>query len=287
MAENTQSVFSQHAFSGLTLCAIIKNHQDMFDDLKSSISTILNERIVSPLFGTLFFTWSVWNWKIIYFTLFVSEEKFKEDKITYITSNFYEPEFLYIYPIISTVIILTIIPFISNGTYWLSLLFNRWRVNKKNEVLKSQLLTLEQSIALREEINKREKRFEELVEDKNSQIKILELELNTLKNSPTLKEDNLVVSKEESKSLHEREENTLIVDLAYKIKRDNSLFATFEKLSYLIQRRYRLNDIGDAPSTSQVNYFIGNNMIETDEQARFSFTEYGKKVAKAIYDITE
>ena len=79
----------------------------MINDLKSSINSILNERLVSPLFGTFIFSWAVWNWKIIYLTFFVSEKILKTDKITYILDNFYEEEVLYVYPLISTIILLT------------------------------------------------------------------------------------------------------------------------------------------------------------------------------------
>lgn len=47
----------------------------MFDELKKSISAILYERTTSPLFGSFILSWTVWNWKIFYITLFISEDK--------------------------------------------------------------------------------------------------------------------------------------------------------------------------------------------------------------------
>lgn len=254
----------------------------MINDLKSSINSILNERLVSPLFGTFIFSWTVWNWKIIYLTFFVSEKILKTDKITYILDNFYEEKVLYVYPLISTIILLTIAPFLSNGTYWLSLIFNQWKINKKNEVQKNQLITLEQSIALREQIKNRENRFEELLEDKKNQIKLLELELNTIKNSEQNLTEN-VASKLDNNDYYD--ENDEVNDLAYTIKEDNNLNKAFETLSFIIQRRFRLIDIDEAPETALVNYFLSNNIVENDESGKFNFTPLGKKVSKYMYTI--
>ncbi len=256
----------------------------MINDLKSSINSILNERLVSPLFGTFIFSWTVWNWRIIYLTFFVSEKILKTDKITYILNHFYEDNVLYIYPLISTIILLTIAPFLSNGTYWLSLIFNQWKINKKNEVQKNQLITLEQSITLREQIKNSENRFEELLEDKKSQIKLLELELHTIKNS----ELNLTetdVSKPSENNYFKEEEEVDAENFAYNIKQDSNLNNAFEILSSMIQRRYSLHDIDNAPDTILINYFLSNNIIENDESGKFNFTSFGKKVAKFIYDI--
>lgn len=124
----------------------------MIDELKKSLNSILNDRLVSPLFGTFIFSWLIWNWKIIYLTLFISEKQIETNKIAFIVENYNSEYNLLIYPLVSTLMLLTIVPFISNGTYWLSLIFSQWKVNKKNEIQKNQLITLEQSIALREKI---------------------------------------------------------------------------------------------------------------------------------------
>ena len=253
----------------------------MIDELKKSLNSILNDRLVSPLFGTFIFSWLIWNWKIIYLTLFISEKQIETNKIAFIVENYNSEYNLLIYPLVSTLMLLTIVPFISNGTYWLSLIFSQWKVNKKNEIQKNQLITLEQSIALREKIKNNEKRFEELLEDKNNQIKLLEIQLNS-KNS----EDNLTKNIAENNSVEsDNEEYSNIENIAYTIRKDSNLASAFDVLSFLIQRRQRLNDISDAPNTTMVNYFLSNNIIENDDVGKFNFTEFGKKVAKYLHNI--
>ena len=107
---------------------------NMIDELKKSLSAILYERTTSPFYGTLLISWLIWNWKIVYLTLFISENKINTDKINYITNNFNDIHCLLIYPLISTVVLLTVIPYISNGAYWLSLKFNKWKKDQKNVV---------------------------------------------------------------------------------------------------------------------------------------------------------
>ncbi|WP_406845030.1 hypothetical protein [Flavobacterium soyae] len=144
----------------------------MIDDLKKSFDQIIYERTTSPFYGSFIISWCLWNWKIIYLTFFVSQ-----DKIDYIVTNFSAFKNIFIFPLLSSIFIITLVPFITNGAYWLSLKFNKWRVDQKNLVDGKQLLSIEQSIELREQISKQEERFAKLVEDKNLEIKQLNLQI--------------------------------------------------------------------------------------------------------------
>ena len=121
----------------------------MIDELKKSVNSTLYERVSSPFYGALIISWLVWNWKIVYLTFFISEKKIEVNKIDFIASNFLDIHLLLTYPLLSTAFVLTIAPFLTNGAYWLHLKFNKWRTDKKHEVEKSQLLSLEKSIRLR------------------------------------------------------------------------------------------------------------------------------------------
>ena len=121
----------------------------MIDDLKKSFDQIIYERTASPFYGSFIISWCLWNWKIIYLTFFVSQ-----DKIDYIVTNFSAFKNIFIFPLLSSIFIITLVPFITNGAYWLSLKFNKWRVDQKNLVDGKQLLSIEQSIELREQISK-------------------------------------------------------------------------------------------------------------------------------------
>ncbi len=159
------------------------------DDIKKSFNAILYERTTSPFYGTLIVSWFVWNWKIVYLTIFISEDQLNTDKISYITENFCDGLNLILYPLISTVLLLTIVPFISNGAYWLSLRFIKWRREQKNKVELKQLLTLEQSIELREQIFNQEKRIEKILTDKNLEIEQLKSLLEAQKDGNSIKSE--------------------------------------------------------------------------------------------------
>jgi len=143
------------------------------NELKKSLQSILYERTTSPFYGTLIISWVIWNWRIIYLTLFVSEEKINTNKIDYIISNYSDICHILIYPLISTIILITLVPFITNGAYWISLIFNRWKKNRKHIVEKNQLLSLEQSIELREQISEQEIKFEKLLDKEKKEIERL------------------------------------------------------------------------------------------------------------------
>ncbi|MEP7170976.1 MAG: hypothetical protein ABI855_16530 [Bacteroidota bacterium] len=107
----------------------------------------------------------------------MDENKLTMNKVDYISTNYSDIHVLMTYPLLSSVLLLTIIPFLSNGAYWLSLLFQQWRSVKKNEIEGKQLLTLEQSIALRKEMRSMEIDFEKLVEKKGSEIESLKKQI--------------------------------------------------------------------------------------------------------------
>lgn len=96
----------------------------MVTDIKKSLNEIIYERTTSPFFGTLITSWLIWNWRIIYLTFFISESKIKPNEIDYILANYSDIDHIVWYPIISTILLVTIIPFISNGVYWLSIKFH-------------------------------------------------------------------------------------------------------------------------------------------------------------------
>lgn len=100
-------------------------------DLVKSIKSIFEERISSPFYGTLIISWLLWNWKIPYVTFFVDTSKLSDNKIEYILKNCNNVNELVTFPILSTIVILTVLPFVTNCAYWITLLFDSWRKRKK------------------------------------------------------------------------------------------------------------------------------------------------------------
>ncbi|MDH5216633.1 MAG: hypothetical protein OEX19_02990 [Gammaproteobacteria bacterium] len=251
----------------------------MIDELKKSVGSILYERVASPLYGTFFISWLIWNWKIIYLTLFIKSDRIDEIKIDYIVKNYADIHFLVTLPVISTALLLILMPFVTNGAYWLHLKFYKWRSDKKNEVEMKQLLTLEQSIQLREEIANKENTFETLLTGKNDEIKRLTLELETVR-----KQSSSVNKNEPLKEINRADvakEDNNANDIANKIIKSQELHIALDKLAEYIQGGYSMSDAVD---THVLGFYESNNLVVNKGNGTYEFTDLGKKVYKNILD---
>lgn len=231
------------------------------EEIKKSISAILYERTTSPLFGTFIFSWLIWNWKIPYLSFFVSENKLKINKIEYIITNYNDICYLISYPLISTIILLTIIPFFSNGAYWLSIKFENWKLEQKNLIESKQLLTVEQSIELREQILKQEERFSKLVQDKNLEIEALKKQINSDK------------TEEKSEEISDNS-NSELEKLAERIKNGSDELKAFNNINRAIQNNYRIQP--DENTTKLITLLESYDIIHKPE-ALYKFTETGRR----------
>ncbi|HEU4789987.1 MAG TPA: hypothetical protein VFS71_09900 [Flavobacterium sp.] len=236
------------------------------EEIKKSISAILYERTTSPLFGTFIFSWLLWNWKIPYLSFFVSENKLKINKIDYIISNYNDCHYLVTYPLISTFILLTIIPFLSNGAYWLSINFENWKLKHKNLIESKQLLTVEQSIELREQILKQEERFSKLVQDKNLEIESLKKQIDS---------DKTLVKVDETTN----NSNSELEKLAERIMNNSDELDTFNTITRAIQNNYKIqND----PITTKLVALLESYDIIHKPEALYKFTETGRRFLRYI-----
>lgn len=246
----------------------------MIDSVKKSLNSILYERTTSPFYGTLVISWLIWNWKIIYLTLFISENKLSTDKITYITKNLSSSELVIVYPLISTLVILTLIPFLSNGSFWINLKFEKWKKEKLNEVEQKQLLTLEQSIEIREQIINQESRFETLLKNKNVEIKQLNAIIEELKNDAKISNQN---------KNNDVSSNLNFEKLIKNIKSIDKDFTAFQKMLELMQTGYQVSDRGDIPS-KLITLLEINDIIETKGRGVYGITKNGKELTKLIFN---
>lgn len=248
----------------------------MITEFRKSISSTLYERAISPFFGTLVISWSLWNWKIFYLTFFISESVLNISKIEYITQNLNNINCLITYPLISTIVLLTIIPFITNGAYWLSLKFQQWRLDQKNVIERKQLLTIEQSIQLREEISIQEEKFEKFLKEKSDRIKQLELIIEEQnKKEKSIKANNL----NQVKNI--KIDSTKISDFFSKSK--NVL--EFSKVLYAIQNGYKIFAPSNHAEPDFVSLLESNDIIENKGNGHYSLTSLGKEYQKVYAEI--
>lgn len=243
----------------------------MVEEAKKSIQSILGQRISSPFYGTLLISWSIWNWKIFYLTFFISEKNINSNKIDFIIKNFSNIYHLVWFPLLSTLVLLTLIPFATNAAFWLELKFDKWRIDKKIQIEKKQLLTIEQSINLREQILNIENRFETLLNDKNAEISQLKLIINKFENKPIKIES-------------ENEELDEIRNLASKIINNEKLMIAHKIINYYIQGGYTGLVKAEGISTEILNFFDSNKLIQREKTGNYTFTSKGKDVNKYISD---
>jgi len=252
----------------------------MINELRKSINSILYQRVSSPLFGTIILSWIVWNWKIIYLTFFINAKEIELNKIEYISTKLNDLNHLIWYPLVSAILLLTIIPFVSNGAYWLSLKFDKWKVDKKNSIEKKQLLTLEQSIQFREQIIDSEKKFDSLLQNKNDEIKQLKLLLQEYQNVNN-KEDKSFI-KPNSK---EEEEQKEVIEIFNRISNNKELLNVVEKINYYKQNGY--TGLADEVKTNRLSFFEANGLIESKKQGMYNWTEKGKQLNRLVINNLE
>lgn len=252
----------------------------MITDLRTSINSILYQRVTSPLFGTFLISWLVWNWKIFYITFIVESEKLEQNRIDYIVTNLNDPGNLIWYPILSTIILITIIPFISNGAYWISLKFEQWRIDNKHKIERKQLLTLEQSIQLREQLLDYEKKFETLLKEKDEEIKELKL-LNEKSSEENGMDENgniLIGSKED------KEERSAI-EIFNRLQDNEELKNSFYTISNSLQKGISDLTFNQNVDSKALSYFESNDIIEHNGKGNYKWTKKGKRVKQLVFDL--
>jgi hypothetical protein len=252
----------------------------MITDLRTSINSILYQRVTSPFFGTFLISWFVWNWKIFYITFIVESEKLEQNRIDYIVNNLDDPSNLIWYPILSTIILITIIPFISNGAYWISLKFEQWRIDNKHKIERKQLLTLEQSIQLREQLLDYEKKFETLLNEKDEEIKKLKLLIEkSSENNGTDENGNILIGSKEDK------EERSAIEIFNRLRDSDVLKNSFYTISDSLQKGISDLTYNQNLDSKALSYFEANDVIQHNGQGNYKWTRKGQRIRQLVFDL--
>jgi len=159
----------------------------MFPEIKKSVLGELEDRISSPFYGSLAISWVLWNWRAIYTTFFVSQEYIKPlTKVQYIT-NMYSSNgsivlLLYIGPLVSAVLLITVIPRATNELFKISLKFEKKRIEMREAQTMSRLLSLEKSQEIRRDMTELRDQYEKEITSKNGDISAWKNQAETLNN---------------------------------------------------------------------------------------------------------
>ncbi len=185
---------------------------DFYNSLKASSK----ERINSPLYGAFILAWVGWNWEALYVTFFVDSQRTGYDKIYYIQGLLQNKNNAIWYPLLSTLLILMVLPFLRIFFFWVSEQFKlfrdkiairiedkKWLSPEAAKVLKKQLRDqedeYEESLSKKEEINLKLQNSIDKIENELSEVKTENLKLIGNNESILEKSQKLEVEIENSK----------------------------------------------------------------------------------------
>jgi hypothetical protein len=253
-------------------------------DLKefgNSINKILNERLTSPFYGTLIVSWLIINWKIVYFTLFVGSNEIDGTKLDYIIKNYSESSNVFWYPILVTILLITVFPFITYLAYWANLYFTDLRKNRKNKVEENMLMTRKESNDIRRKTLEIENDFNKLLQSKEGEIIFLKSEIERLSNVESPK----VIEKARSRS------TLKVIQDQNKLEDDQVLFKSLlddlrlkNKIEEIVKGVELYNSAVYYASSDLVSKLKVNKIIDRNEKGKDSFTEKGNAFLKYYYD---
>ncbi|MDB5286188.1 MAG: hypothetical protein JWR05_1137 [Mucilaginibacter sp.] len=250
----------------------------MLSELKKSVNYIIYERTTSPFWGAFIFSWLICNWKIVFIIFVINEDKLFLNKIEYISNNFIDWKPIVLYPFISTVILITIFPLLSNGAYWMTIIYAKWRLDKRNEVEKKQLLTIEQSIAIRLSNTQLQESYSRLVSDKEAEITALKLENDEL--NKQLSEPGQVLVDRIAQNSHKAEIEDW--NKEYDTFKRSTLFKDFQYILYDVNSNKAISSYGTPPAS--IVYFQSLGLIKKSEsRTSHELTEKGLHFSK-IYN---
>lgn len=271
------------------------------NELTKSIKAVLYERIQSPLAGSFLLTWLVWNWKIIYVTFFISEYKIEGTRIEYIINSSDQLHLVW-GPVFSTIAILTIIPLISYYAYWLSLIFKKMYIDKKNKIEGETLLTKKQNLELHRRLKEELEKVATIVLEKEEKVEQIKSEMTSMKELHNKQIANLQNEKKELKN--DLELMQLDLDayvLAAKSKSDIEKMELSQiellKLKEVIKKSDRSDltyrqvilkrDIDNPFSKSELtvdllNFFINRGLVKDVGDNYAIITKKGKKIFDSL-----
>jgi len=142
----------------------------MLEDFKDSVSSVLKERMVSPLFGSFAIAWCFWNWPLLYYIFTVNNEISVETRLTYIKTHYTTFKHLLFRPLVSSVVLLLIYPLASGLITLFLVLIDSMTKRESFKIQKKMPIPHKDAIALYEKMDKEEERYDRLFKEKDEQI---------------------------------------------------------------------------------------------------------------------
>jgi len=146
-------------------------------DLMGNIIDAFKQRVSSPIVGTFFFSWLIFNWRLVYY--FVMSDEAVTQKIKHIELNYLElPNTLY-WPLLLTCAYIILFPVVVNisNMIWVSVDSNSRSWSSK-VIEENAPITKAEQARLFAHIRKREEEYKSVLESKDSEISSLTSALN-------------------------------------------------------------------------------------------------------------
>lgn len=146
-------------------------------DLMGNIIDAFKQRVSSPIVGTFFFSWLIFNWRLVYY--FVMSDEGVTQKIKHIELNYLElPNTLY-WPLLLTIAYIILFPLVVNisNMIWVSVDSNSRSWSSK-VIEENAPITKGEQARLFAHIRKREEEYKSVLESKDSEISSLTSALN-------------------------------------------------------------------------------------------------------------
>lgn len=253
----------------------------MITEFRKSINSILYERVSGPLFGTITVSWITWNWKIIYLTIFVSESKICNNKIEYIVENYSNFNTLIYYPLITTFVFITVVPFISNGAFWINLYFRQWRSNKKLIIEEKKIMSQEKANSLKNELREKENEYEKIIEVKNEEISSLKSIVDNL--DIKIADKTVQIKNMQSKKIRNFDASSYTVDDYEQLKNDKKAFDVFENIAKKLrseEKQFPTNTPEDIKE-----YYLLNRIVESyDNNRSYRLSYKGENIYRTHFN---
>jgi hypothetical protein len=257
-------------------------------ELFKSFLKTTEERIKNPFIGSFITSWILFNWKPILYLIFSSKDI--EQKILYIETTFTIIWCLLIFPLLSAIFYVLILPYLNLLFDWLlrysSLKKNISLIDKQKQIIQNQKELAIEEIKLEEaktEFRER-KTHNKLLEDlqlKNTiNEELLELEKNTnqkiieeLKRELKKREDMTLAELKNSEKRYNQsrmEMNTLNDKL---FEKDNELQKFKSMLNNENYSKNRGSIVSFDNGIELIESFEGNKIIYSDNKTKIIYTE--------------
>ena len=139
----------------------------MLKELSTSLKAQLYERVSSPILGSVLIFWLIFNWDaVVYFLL--SDSKI-EEKLTYIDCNFVNFDNNFLYPFLFSTLFCLIYPLVSFIPFYIWEWISSQKIKSKNRLSMSEPLSVERSIAMREELLNKETKIRKVIVEHNKE----------------------------------------------------------------------------------------------------------------------